>query len=146
MEPNFVDGEYLLTDKITYRLREPERGDVVVFEAPGANGEEFIKRIIGLPGEIISVREGIIYINGQLLAEQYIPETFSTEGGSFLRDGTEVNIPEGNYFVMGDNRAASYDSRSWGFITKDKITGRAWLVYWPPAKAGILENAEFSSS
>src|SRR3990167_8562586 len=86
MEPNFEDGEYLLTDKVTYRLREPERGDVVVFEAPGANGEEFIKRIIGLPGETISVMKSMIYINGKLLSEEYIPDSFTTDGGSFLRE------------------------------------------------------------
>lgn len=143
MEPNFEDGEYLLTDKITYRLKEPKRGDVIVFEAPGANGEEFIKRIIGLPGERLSLANGKIYINGEPLIEKYIPENITTEGGPFLREGVEIQVPQDSYFVLGDNRRASFDSRSWGFVTKDKITGRAWLVYWPPDVAGVIDAASY---
>src|SRR3989304_10166262 len=114
MQPNYPDGEYLLTDKVTYRFREPKRGDVIVFEAPGSNGEEFIKRIIGLPGERISLNNGKVYINSSILSEIYLPETYQTNGSSFLSDNKEVIVPDGNYFVMGDNRGASYDSRSWG--------------------------------
>lgn len=144
MEPNFQDGEFLLTDKVTYRFSEPKRGDVIVFEAPGTNGDEFIKRIIGLPGEKVSVANGKVVINGQVLDENYLPDTLMTEGGMFLKNGQVVTVPDNSFFVMGDNRVASSDSRSWGFVTKDKITGRAWITYWPPPKLGIIEGVSYN--
>src|SRR3989344_8717914 len=94
MVPNFDDGEYLLTDKVTYRFREPKRGDVIVFEAPGANGEEFIKRIIGLPGEKVSISGGFVYINGKRLQENYLKSTLKTSEGNFMSEGEIVTVPE----------------------------------------------------
>jgi signal peptidase I len=143
MEPNFHDGEYLLSDKITYRLREPQRGDVIVFEAPGASGDEFIKRIIGLPGDKVSVKDGRVYLNAEMLNEIYIPTTTVTGGGSFLREGSEVTVPDNFFFVLGDNRSFSSDSRAWGFVSKTKITGRAWFIYWPPEKFGTVHAAQY---
>jgi len=143
MQPNFPDGEYLLTDKVSYRFGEPERGDVVVFEPPGSDGEEYIKRIIALPGEEVSVREGKVYIDGAMLSESYISETLRTSGGGFLNDGDSVVVPLDNYFVLGDNRIASSDSRMWGFVKKDKITGRAWIIYWPPPDVGLVDNVTY---
>ena len=144
MQPNFPDGEYLLTDKISYRLREPERGEVIVFKAPGANGEEFIKRIIGLPAESISIKEGRVFINSKLLDEPYLASDLVTPAGSFLKDGFELTIPDNNYIVLGDNRGASSDSRAWGFITKEDITGRAWVTYWPIPEAGLVDKVQYS--
>jgi signal peptidase I len=144
MEPNFPDGEYLLTDKVTYRFREPERGDVIVFEAPGTDSDEFIKRIIALPGENISIKEGKAYINGQLLNENYLPQGTYTSTGQFLKEGEEKQVPADNYFVLGDNRGASSDSRQWGFVSKGRITGRAWVVYWPPSSAGVIKYPTYS--
>lgn len=143
MVPNFQNGEYLLTDKLTYRFGKPERGDVIVFEAPGANGDEFIKRIIGLPGERISVSQGKVFINGHALTENYLPETFYTDSGAFLREGKEVLVPEGYFAVFGDNRRASSDSRSWGFVAKEKINGRAWVIYWPISKFGRVKDVSY---
>jgi signal peptidase I len=143
MQPNFPNGEYLLTDKVTYRFREPERGEVIVFEAPGTNGDEFIKRIIGLPGEKIKVNNGKIYINSKMLEESYLSNFVITQQGAYLTEGKEVLLPEGHYAVLGDNRSASSDTRAWGFISKDKITGRAWLVYWPPKALGIIEDVTY---
>ena len=143
MQPNFPNGEYLLTDKVSYRFGEVERGDVVVFEPPGSEGEEYIKRIIGLPGEEISVKGGKVYINGSLLDESYISDSLQTSGGSFLNENATVDVPSDYYFVLGDNRVASSDSRMWGFVEKDKITGRAWLVYWPPPSVGLIENVTY---
>jgi signal peptidase I len=127
MEPNFPNGEYLLTDKVTYRFNEPERGDVIVFKAPADDDDEFIKRIIGLPGETVSIRTGNIFINNKKLAESYLPESIFTPAGQFIREGTEITVPVDQYFVLGDNRQASSDSRSWGFVAKEKINGRAWV-------------------
>lgn len=143
MEPNFHDGEYLLSDKITYRLREPERGDVIVFEAPGANGDEFIKRIIGVPGDKVSVKSGNIYVNNQKLDEEYIPQNITTTAGAFLREDAEVSVPPEYFFVLGDNRPFSSDSRAWGFVSKTKITGKAWFIYWPPEQFGTVHAAQY---
>ena len=144
MEPSFDDGEFLLTDKVTYRFSQPKRGDVVVFEAPGTNNEEFIKRIIGLPGENISIADGKIHINEKVLNENYLPEALVTENGMFLKEGVTITVPENHYFVLGDNRVASSDSRTWGFIDKSKITGRAWITYWPPPKLSIIEVVSYN--
>ena len=146
MDPNFADGEFLLTDKVTYRFREPERGDVIVFEAPGTNGDELIKRILGLPGDKVSLREGDVYLNSKFLDENYISDSVQTLGSAFLEDGQEVTVPSNQYFVMGDNRVASSDSRTWGFITKDAITGRAWIVYWPPPRVGLIEKVTYGAT
>jgi signal peptidase I len=143
MEPNFHDGEYLLSDKLSYRFREPERGEVIVFEAPGANGEEFIKRIIGLPGEEISLRDGKYYINSQLVNEAYLSPSLVTMPGNFLQENSPVTIPEGHYFVSGDNRSLSSDSRAWGLVEKDKITGKAWFVYWPTDSVGLIKAVKY---
>lgn len=144
MQPNFPNGEYLLTDKVSYRFREPKRGEVIVFEAPPTENEEFIKRIIGLPGELVFVKEGSVFINGQRLEEAYLGPGAVTLSGNFLKEGEEILIPQAEYLVMGDNRLHSSDSRSWGFVPKDKITGRAWVIYWPVAKAGPIEEVQYS--
>ena len=144
MMPNFIDGEYLLSDKLTYRFNEPQRGDVIIFEAPGTDGEEFIKRIIGLPGEIVKVQNNEVFINGQQLVEDYLPENFITQAGSFAKEGQEIPIPTDQYFVLGDNRSHSSDSRVLGLIGKDKITGRAWVIYWPLSNAGKLDEIQYS--
>ncbi|MFZ5933043.1 MAG: signal peptidase I [Patescibacteria group bacterium] len=144
MDPNFPDGEYLLTDKVSYRFGEPKRGDVIVFKAPTNDGEEFIKRIIGLPSETVKLENSKIYINGKALEEPYIKSGVFTSGGSFLAEGKSVTVPEDEYLVLGDNRPHSSDSRAWGFVPKKKITGRAWLIYWPPKKAGLVAKAKYN--
>lgn len=144
MEPNFPDGEYLLTDKLSYRFREPKRGEVVVFEAPGTRGDEFIKRIIGLSGEIIVIKNNDIFINGEKLEEDYLSGAVLTKSGNFLKEDSAVTIPFGQYLVLGDNRPFSSDSRTWGFIEKSDITGRAWVIYWPPPSVGLVEAASYN--
>ncbi len=143
MHPNFPDGEYLLTEKVTYYTKDPQRGDVVVFKPP-ISEDEFIKRVIGLPGETVLVKDGKVYLNGELLREDYIK--VQTGGGSFLNEGDEYIVPENNYFVMGDNRPHSSDSRAWGPITKKVITGKAWLVYFPINLWGTVQTPNYSGS
>ena len=145
MVPTYQNGEYLLTlsDKLVNQFDEFKRGDVVVFEAPTANGEEFIKRIIGLPGDNVSISSGKVYINAEPLKEDYLAPDEHTVGMFFLRDDEEKTVPEGEYFVLGDNRSHSSDSRQWGFVPEDKITGRAWFVYWPPQMAGAVEAVSY---
>lgn len=144
MEPNFPDGEYLLTDKVTYRFREPARGDVIVFAAPPDKREEFIKRIIATPGENISIHDGHVYIDGNFLSETYLSSNLITEAGPFFQSHDSFKVPSEHYVVLGDNRPYSSDSRSWGLISKDDITGRAWVVYWPLSSAGFVDKAGYT--
>lgn len=149
MYENFHDQEYLLTDKISYRFGSPQRGDVVIFKAPPsepcAETEcEYIKRIIGLPGESIKVENGQIYINNQLLKESYLPSDLKTASGSYLREGQPITLGTNEYFVMGDNRPHSRDGREFGPISGDNIVGKAALRYWPLTRFGILPKGESS--
>jgi signal peptidase I len=120
-----------------YRVHGPRRGDIVVFKAParveaacGATGA-FVKRIVGLPGEKLSMRNGVVLINGASLVEPYLREGYrGRETGDWAR------IPSDRYFVLGDNRTMSCDSRRWGVIGRDDIIGRADVIYWPPNRAG----------
>jgi signal peptidase I len=143
MEPNFHDGEYLLTDKISYRFNKPNRGDVIIFKAPGTSGDDFIKRIIGLPGETVSVMNGKVYVNDTELNEKYLPLGFTTGPGLFLSEGTKLVVPQEKFFVLGDNRNHSADSRSFGFIEKSTIIGRAWFLYWPISNLGIVKAVNY---
>lgn len=143
MEPNFHDGEYLLTDKVSYRLGEPGRGDVIVFKAPPDYKDEFIKRIIGLPGEEIKVQGGKIYINGRELEEGYLPNDARILPGRFSEEGQVITVPAGSYYVLGDNRDHSLDSRNLGPIERQYVTGRAWFVYWPVAEAGTVKSPTY---
>ena len=122
MMPNFLDGELLLTEKVSYRVTKPERGDVIVFRAPDRN-VDFIKRVVGVPQDLIKIEDGNVIVNGEKLNEPY--ETQKTQGSE------EISLGNEEYFVLGDNRNASSDSRSFGPIKKDTIKGKVWLVYWP---------------
>lgn len=140
MDPNFEDGEYLLTDKVTYRMREPKQGDVIVFHAPVARRDDYIKRIIAIPGQEVAVRQGKVYIDGKILPEVYLPSDFITRPGAFLGEDKSYTVSKDEYFVMGDNRDHSSDSRSWGPVKRKEIIGKAWFAYWPPKRAGIIKE------
>ena len=143
MFPNFHDREFILTDKISYRKGLPERGDVIVFHAPDPYDSDFIKRIIGLPGETIMVQGGYVFINNQKLSESYLPDSFMTSEKSFLREGVPYSIPEGYYVVLGDNRNYSSDSREWGPIAQSAIVGKAWVRYWPVDEVGVIKHEKY---
>jgi signal peptidase I len=140
MYPSFHDKEYIITDKITYRNRDPIRGDVIVFHAPPPYDGDFIKRVIGLPGETIMVKGGSVYINEQKLNEDYLPRSYTTNEKAFLRDGVPYQIPDEYYIVFGDNRDNSSDSREWGPVSKKSIVGKAWFRYWPPDRVGKIPD------
>ena len=129
MSPNYPDSEYLLTEKVSYYKNPPQRGDVVVFTPP-ISSDDYIKRVIGLPGEDVSIKYGHVYINNLRLNEDYLTSEVLTQSGGFLAEGQTYKVPDSEFFVMGDNRAHSYDSRSFGPIKKKVISGRAWIVYW----------------
>jgi len=132
MDPSFYDGEYLIIDEVSYYFENPSRGDVIVFHYPGDTSKFFIKRIIGLPGETIQINDGKVTIfnnehpEGFLLEEKYIDDETVPD--------TYKNLSDNEYFVMGDNRPFSSDSRHWGTLNKNLIVGRAWLRLFPPQR------------
>lgn len=131
MEPNLHTNQRIVVEKLTYRLHDPQRGDVVVLKLPQEAGELLIKRIIALPGETISIHDGKVWINDVPLDEPYLTQT--TFGEMSPR-----TVPDGHVFVLGDNRGFSNDSRSFGTVPLENIVGRAWLSYWPPEEIGFV--------
>ena len=140
MDPNYLDGDYLIIDEISYRFGDPQRGDVVVFRYPLDRSQFFIKRIIGLPEEIVEIRDGKIFI----YSEETPDEKVVLDESEYLQDNytpgnLEITLEQDEYFVLGDNRDASSDSRKWGELDKKLITGRAWIRAWPFSRARILD-------
>ncbi|KKS35347.1 MAG: Signal peptidase I [Parcubacteria group bacterium GW2011_GWC2_42_12] len=146
MEPNFYDKEYLIIDEISYRFHEPARGDIVVFRYPRNPEEFFIKRVIGLPGERIQVKDGFIYIynqehqDGAQLAEKYLPADLRT----YALNDEITTLNDGEYYVLGDNRNSSKDSRSFGAVDKKFITGKALLRGWPFNRIDVFSAPQYS--
>src|SRR6202521_4036742 len=130
------DQDYLIADKIDYRLHAPQRGDIIILRPPTDNSKDFIKRIIALPGERILISNSYVYINGHKLNEPYLPEEWTTLNNQYGPDG--IVVPPNQYFVMGDNRNKSQDSRIFGFIGRDRIDGRAWFRIWPLSSFGTI--------
>lgn len=130
MEPSLHDQELILVDKWTYLFHPPTRGDVIVFIAPPQPSQDYIKRVIGIPGDVITIQNTTIIVDGVPLKETYVDPR---NQGTTFEDKPVVNmvVPPNDYFVLGDNRANSSDSRVWGFVPKQNIIGRAALVYWP---------------
>lgn len=164
MEPTLHSGQYLLINKLAYFRLEgaplelvdqlgvvqadgestyvfggPDRGDIIVFRYPGRPDRDFIKRVIALPGDTIEVDRGHVYVNGEFLEEDYIRAlpTYSVP---------RQNVPDGKYFVLGDNRPNSSDSHIWGYVPAENIIGEAWVSYWPPGQWGMLAESGIASS
>lgn len=141
MYPNFYDKEYVLTNLIALRFQNPARGDVIVFKAPPDPEKDYIKRIIGIPGDTISIKDGTIYVNDKLLDEsKYLKPDVKTYSGAFLSEGQAVKVPEGEYFTLGDNRLYSSDSREWGFVKQAAVIGDSMFVYWPLNRIRFIKN------
>lgn len=138
MYPTLVDQEYLLTDKVTFRRRDPQPGDIIVFKAPQNETFDFIKRVIAIPGDTVVVQNGKVYVNGEELNEEYLSNGSETGAGKFLSEGQSIIVPEDNLIAFGDNRSHSSDSRDWGLIPYDNIVGRAFFRYWPSEKIGSV--------
>jgi signal peptidase I len=132
MEPTLETGERVIVNRLSYRFGNPQIGDIIVFHFPRDPSEEYIKRIIGLPGDSVQVKNGSVYVNGQLLNEGYIDVKTNYTG--------TWQVPEGQLFVLGDNRNNSSDSHDWGTVPMDYVVGKAILVYWPPTDWGLIEH------
>ena len=133
MEPNLHTDQRLVVEKLSYRFHGPHRFDVVVLRVPGQGEDLLIKRVVGLPGETLEIKDGQVYINGQPLEEPFVLE--NTRPGRY----SSITIPPLHVFVLGDNRNHSNDSRSFGPVPIDNIVGRAWVSYWPPENVGLVE-------
>ncbi len=148
MDPTFASGDYIFTSKITYKMRSFHRGDVVVFKSPNNPDIEYIKRVIGVPGDVVMVKDGEVYVNDRLLKEDYIAAKTNLWEEGFSKNGEGVKVTDGMLFVMGDNRPRSSDSREFGFITQESVIGQVFYRYFPPNKAGVIPNpfpADFQS-
>ena len=143
MHPTYKNGEMLMANKVLYKFKEPTRGDVIIFKY--SDTQDFIKRIIGLPGETVMLKDGKLYINGNLLDESnYLSSSIYTNGGDCLKEGETITIPEGRYFVCGDNRPHSSDSRMFGPIDSKDIKGKAWIVYFPFNQFRLVKHESYS--
>lgn len=141
MYPNFFDREYVLTNIIGLKFSKPKLGDVIVFKAPPDMEKDYIKRVIGMPGDAVSIQNGEVYVNEKLLDQsQFLTKSVKTYGGSFLREGETVTVPPDSYIVMGDNRSGSSDSREWGFVPVKSIIGESFFIYWPLENIGTVKN------
>lgn len=139
MEPNFDSGQYLVVDELSYRFQNPNRGDVIVFEYPLDPSQYYIKRIIGLPRETVEIKDGNIIIynienpKGFILDES----SYLSKEDSYTNNSLKMTLDSGEYFVLGDNRNASSDSRRWGPVSEDEIVGKVWIRAWPFDSAKI---------
>lgn len=145
MEPNFKNSEYLVIDELSYRFEAPKRGDIVVFRPPTDASEHFIKRVIGLPGEGVDLANGVYTIRN----DEH-PEGFRLDESAYLKGvstpgAVHILLKDDEYFVSGDNRSVSFDSRSFGPIKRSSITGRVWIRGWPLDKIGPVATPEYAN-
>lgn len=150
MMPNYVNNEYILAEKISYMTGEPKRGDVIVFRYPGNPNISYIKRIIGLPGETVKIENSTVTVfndknpEGVTIEEKYLPGDTLTLAEGSQNGAFSKKIANDEYFVMGDNRQHSSDSREWGLLPRTNIIGRAWLTILPATKAGIQKRVDYN--
>jgi len=138
MEPSLHSGEFVIVNRLAYKLGDPESGDVVVFHYPPDPDQEYIKRVIGLPGDRVRVTDGMVYVNDQALDEPYIAASPRYQG--------EWEVPQDHLFVLGDNRNNSSDSHNWGAVPMENVIGEAIFIYWPPANWGLIPMPETANA
>lgn len=141
MRPTLLEGDRIFVDKVTYRFRPPERGEIVVFKYPLDPKKDFVKRLIAFGGEEIEIRDGSIWVNGKQLREPaQIPNHYyyNRNDWPYAKEGQVFKVPNDSYFVLGDNSAQSSDSRNWGFVPKKYLIGKAFLIWWPVYRIGFV--------
>jgi signal peptidase I len=136
MVPTLSDGQFVMVSRLSYKLGEPNHGDVIVFHYPRDPEQEYIKRIIGLPGDNVEMMNGNVYVNGQIIEEPYI--------AADARTTNQWNIPANHVFVLGDNRNNSQDSRNFGTVSMENLIGKAIFIYWPPTDWGLITHPEYA--
>ena len=136
MEPNFEQGDCIMVNKVSYGSSQPQRGEVIVFNPPFYSPHPYIKRVIGLPGDIVEIKNGKVSINGTPLQEEYIMAPSNEPMPA-------IQVPDDQYFVLGDNRNSSNDSHNGWMVPRDNIIGKAWFVYWPPSKWGLVKHYSY---
>jgi len=151
MRPTLLEGDLILVSKFIYgakvpftnfrlpALRKPKRGDVIVFIYPEDIKKDFIKRLVGLPGDTVEIESGTIYVNNKPLLGPVFNQRYYYNRGDFAKEGEKLVVPENSFFVLGDNSGSSKDSRYWGFVPKDNILGEAVVIYWPPQRIRIIK-------
>lgn len=137
MVPTLHPGDFVIVNKLAYRWDSPRAGDVVVFRLPHDPSQRYIKRVIGLPGDRVEIADGAVYVNDRQLLEPYL-QIRTLQGGNWV-------VEEGAYFVLGDNRNNSSDSRIWGMVPRENVIGKAWFTYWPPEQWGGLTRTAFAA-
>jgi len=138
MEPTLHNGEFVIVNKLAFKLGSPKIGDVIVFHYPRDPEQEYIKRILGLPGDHVKITNGQVYVNGEPIKETYIAAPPSYQ--------SEWNVPEDAFFVLGDNRNNSSDSHNWGPVPVENVVGKALIVYWPPQNWGVIIHPETATA
>lgn len=139
MEPTLHNGEFVIVNKLAYKMGTPTLGDIIVFHFPRDPDQEYIKRVIGIPGDQVVIQDGKVYVNGQEIIESYISASPAYPGNTW-------QVPEGQLFVLGDNRNNSSDSHNWGTVPMDYVVGKALFVYWPLESWGIIEHTSTASA
>lgn len=150
MRPTLIEGDIILVNKFIYgakipftglqlpNLTQPKRGDVIVFIYPEDPKKDFIKRLVGLPGEAVEIKDGTVYINGSPLSGQTFNMRYYYNRGQFGDENKKIIVPKDSFFVLGDNSASSADSRYWGFVPRSNLLGKAMIIYWPPQRIRII--------
>jgi signal peptidase I len=151
MRPTLLVGDIILVNKFIYgakipftgyrlpKVRSLKRGDIVVFIYPEDAKKDFIKRLVGLPGDTVQIKSGTIYVNDQPLVDNGFSQRYYYNRGDFAEEGKRIVVPEDNYFVLGDNSASSQDSRYWGFVPEQNILGQAMIIYWPLPRVRVIK-------
>ena len=142
MRMTLIESDKILVDKISYRFHPPKRGDVVVFKYPEDPKKDFVKRLIAFSGETVEIRDGAVFINDHQVEDSTVISHnfyYNREDWPYGRAGQKFKVPANSFFVLGDNSAQSSDSRNWGFVPKKNLLGRAFLIWWPPKRVGLIQ-------
>lgn len=140
MQSTLLIGDKILVNKFIYRFREPKRGDIVVFRFPDNPKKDFIKRLIAIGPEEVGIKDGNIYIDGKIVEEpDIIRQIYYYNDGDYGKEGAATKVEDDTFYVLGDNSSSSKDSRYWGFVPRKNLIGKAFLIYWPPRRMGIVK-------
>lgn len=141
MRPTFMEGDRIFVDKLSYRFHPPKRGDIIVFKYPQDMKKDYVKRLAGLPGDTLLIKEGKLYVNDKPLDEAPFSNYYyyNRDDWSYAKEDQLIEIPQGSYFALGDNSAQSSDSRNWGFVPAKNLVGKAFFIWWPPKRIKLAE-------